>query len=88
MRQLTAGCQRLGLRWIPSYANFLTVEIPRRDDASQAGPVYQRLLRQGVIVRPVAGYALPDHLRVTIGLPGENDRFLAALAAVLGSTRA
>jgi histidinol-phosphate aminotransferase len=85
MRQLTAGCERLGLRWIPSYANFLTVEIPRRDGASRAGPVYQGLLRQGVIVRPVAGYALPDHLRVTIGLPEENDRFLAVLAAVLGA---
>jgi histidinol-phosphate aminotransferase len=84
MRQLTAGCRRLGLTWIPSYANFLTVEIPRRDGASRAGAVYQGLLRRGVIVRPVAGYAMPDHLRVTIGLPEENETFLAALAGVLG----
>jgi histidinol-phosphate aminotransferase len=84
MRQLTAGFEQLGLRWIRSYANFVTVEIPRAGGASQAGAVYQGLLQRGVIVRPVAGYALPDHLRVTVGLPEENDRFLAALAAVLG----
>jgi len=40
---------------------------------------------RGVIVRPVAGYALPDHLRVTVGLPEENQRFLAALASALES---
>jgi histidinol-phosphate aminotransferase len=45
--------------------------------------VYQRLLRQGVIVRPVAGYGMPEHLRVTIGLETENARFLAALRASL-----
>jgi histidinol-phosphate aminotransferase len=88
MRQLTAGFGRLGLKWIPSYANFVAVEIPRKDAASQAGVVYQALLREGVIVRPVAGYALPDHLRVTIGLPEENERFLAALAAALGKSGA
>ena len=88
MRQLTDGVGRLGLKWIPSYANFVTVEIPRKDAASQAGVVYQALLRKGVIVRPVAGYALPDHLRVTIGLPEENERFLAALAAALGKSGA
>lgn len=83
MAQLTAAFARLGLAWIPSYANFVTVEIPRRDGASRAGAAYERLLRAGVIVRPVAGYALPDHLRVTVGLPEENERFLAALAAAL-----
>jgi histidinol-phosphate aminotransferase len=45
--------------------------------------VFESLLRQGVIVRPVGGYGLPDHLRVTVGLPEENERFLAALAAAL-----
>jgi histidinol-phosphate aminotransferase len=84
MAQLTDGFKRLGLAWIPSHANFVTVEIPKQGGASQAGPVYQKLLRAGVIVRPVAGYALPDHLRVTVGLPEENARFLAALGAALG----
>lgn len=85
MRQLTEGFARLGLAWIPSYANFVAVEIPRAGPEPRAGVVYQRLLRQGVIVRPVGGYGLPDHLRVTIGLEQENERFLAALAASLAS---
>jgi len=84
MAQLTGGCKRLGLAWIPSYGNFVTVEIPRKGGASQAGAVFQKLLRLGVIVRPLAGYAMPDHLRVTIGLAAENARFLEALEAVLG----
>jgi histidinol-phosphate aminotransferase len=84
MRQLTAGFARLGLAWIPSYANFVAVEIPSVEGRPRAGEIYERLLRQGVIVRPVAGYGMPHHLRVTIGLPVENDRFLAALASALG----
>jgi histidinol-phosphate aminotransferase len=86
MNQLTGGFERLGLAWIPSFANFVSVEIPRAGGASQAGAVYQKLLHAGVIVRPVAGYALPDHLRVTVGLPEENERFLAALAGSLGKS--
>jgi hypothetical protein len=46
--------------------------------------VYERLLRSGVIVRPVGGYGLPEWLRVSIGLPAENEAFLSALAAALG----
>ena len=87
MAQLQAGCKRLGLAWIASYGNFLTVEIPRgrgeNAGQSQAGAVFQKLLRLGVIVRPLAGYAMPDHLRVTIGLASENARFLEALETVL-----
>jgi len=82
MQQLIAGCERLGLSWIPSHGNFLTVAIPRVGKESQAGAVFQKLLRAGVIVRPLAGYAMPDHLRVTIGLASENTRFLDALEAV------
>jgi histidinol-phosphate aminotransferase len=67
----------LQLEHIPSVGNFLTVRVP------QAAQVYQRLLRQGVIVRPVAAYELPDFLRVTIGLEAENGRFLSALRAAL-----
>jgi len=84
MKQLIAGLERLGLKWIPSYANFVCVEIPRTGGRSAAGAVYQGLLRQGVIVRPVAGYGMPDHLRVTIGTPEENETFLAALEKALG----
>ena len=84
MAQLLEGCMQLQLSWIPSFGNFVTVEIPRAGDASQAGAVFQNLLDLGVIVRPLANYGMPDHLRVTIGLPRENTRFLEALQAVLG----
>jgi histidinol-phosphate aminotransferase len=84
LRQLTDGCARLGVKWIPSYGNFVSVEIPRGNGEAQAGRVFEELLREGVIVRPVGGYGLPDHLRVSVGLPEENDRFLAALGKVLG----
>ena len=50
----------------------------------KAAEIYKRLLKRGVIVRPVGGgYGLPEHLRVTIGTAQENDRFLAALSASL-----
>jgi len=78
LRQLEAGVRALGLDWIPSYGNFLTIR------AGRAADVYKRLLRRGVIVRPVGGgYELPAHLRVTVGTAEENERFLAALAASL-----
>jgi histidinol-phosphate aminotransferase len=83
MKQLLDGCRRLGISWIPSYANFVSVEIPREGENIQAGAVYYKLLRQGVIVRPLANYGMPDHLRVTVGLARENTRFLEALEAVL-----
>jgi histidinol-phosphate aminotransferase len=78
MRQLRDGAERLGLEFIPSYANFLTVRVGKAQD------IYKRLLRRGVIVRPVGGgYELPEHLRVTVGTEEENERFLTALAASL-----
>ena len=83
MKQLTDGFARLGLAWIPSHGNFVSVAIPRSGGGPRAAAVYQSLLKQGVIVRPVAGYGMPDHLRVTVGLPEENDRFLGALAVAL-----
>ncbi len=73
MEQIVAGIKRLGLEHIPSHGNFVTVAVP--DGAA----VNRRLLAQGVIVRPLAGYGLPHHLRVTIGLERENARFLEAL---------
>ena len=85
MRQLENGFEALGLQWIPSAGNFISVKVPASGGKPQAGIVYERLLRQGVIVRPVAGYGMPDHLRVTIGLREENERFLAALKNALGA---
>ncbi|HEX7034736.1 MAG TPA: histidinol-phosphate transaminase [Pseudomonadales bacterium] len=81
MAALTAGLEQLGLAYIPSVGNFVTFEVPSRIGA---GAAYQALLREGVIVRPVPEYGLPAHLRVTVGLPEENQRFLEALQRVLG----
>ena len=83
MSQLESGFRALGLEWISSVGNFVSVRIPQSGGRPQAGAVFEKLLRQGVIVRPVAGYGMPDHLRVTIGLPEENERFLAALKNAL-----
>ena len=78
MRQIEEGARKLGLDWIPSFGNFITIRVGR------AAEVYKRLLRRGVIVRPVGGpYELPEHLRVTVGTGEENEKFLAALAASL-----
>ncbi len=79
MRQLTEGFGRLGLEFIPSVGNFVTVDLGRG-----AGQVHEALLRKGCIARPVANYGLPNHLRVSVGLAEENERFLRALAEVLG----
>lgn len=49
-----------------------------------ANEIYQALLHKGVIVRPIAGYGMPNHLHVSIGLPKENDKFFDALVKVLG----
>jgi histidinol-phosphate aminotransferase len=77
MAQLEKGFERLGLEFIPSRGNFITVRVPG------AKRVYETLLRDGVIVRPIAGYGMPEHLRVTIGLPEHNERFLAALGRAI-----
>lgn len=79
MRQIVEGVTRLGLCYIPSHGNFVCVHIPRHGDEPGASTVFQALLRRGVIVRPLANYGMLDHLRVTIGLPHENERFLEAL---------
>jgi len=78
MSQVIDGLRDLGLGFIPSVGNFLAVDL-----GQPAGPIDQALLREGVITRPIGNYGLPNHLRVTIGLPEENARFLAALKKVL-----
>jgi histidinol-phosphate aminotransferase len=73
---LTRELRRLGLATWPSDANFLLAE-------AKAG-TYERLLREGVIVRPMAGFGLPDHIRITIGTAEENERLVKALERVVG----
>ena len=77
MAQLEQGFKRLGLEYIPSFANFITVRV------GEAARIYAELLKEGVIVRPIASYGMPEHLRVTVGLPEHNERFLAALERAL-----
>jgi histidinol-phosphate aminotransferase len=73
LEQLMRGFERLGLEYIRSYGNFITVRV------GEADRIYKAMLNEGVIVRPIAGYGMPEHLRVTVGLPEHNARFLAAL---------
>jgi histidinol-phosphate aminotransferase len=79
MRQITDGLARLGLDYIRSYGNFVSFKV------KDAGGVYDRLLRLGVIVRPIASYGMPDYLRVTIGLESENTRFLESLEQAISA---
>ncbi|MDD5033758.1 MAG: histidinol-phosphate transaminase [Methylococcaceae bacterium] len=79
LERLAEALKARGLAHIPSVGNFITVELDR-----PAAPVYEALLHQGVIVRPIANYGLPNHLRVTVGRAEENRVFLAALDRVLG----
>ena len=72
--QLEQGVAALGMRAVPSAANFLLIEV-----GEDAMKVYSALLRRGVITRPLESFGLTRHLRVTAGLPEENQRFLDAL---------
>ena len=78
--QLADGLRALGLEPIPSVANFLAVDVGR-----DAATVYAALLERGVIVRPIAGYELPNHLRITVGSGPENRQLLQALGEVLAA---
>jgi histidinol-phosphate aminotransferase len=77
MEYLEREFNRLNLPFLPSQGNFILVEV------GDGRAVYQKLLERGVIVRPMGGYGLPRHLRVSVGLEDENRRFIAALEQVL-----
>ena len=79
MRQITNGVERLGLAYIPSYGNFVSVRV------GDGAGVFQRLLKRGVIVRPIANYGMPEYLRVSTGLESENARLLEALRESLAA---
>ena len=80
MKQIMDGLTKPGIEFIPSFGNFVSFRV------GDGAGVFQRLLRMGVIVRPIASYGMPEYLRVTIGLESENARFLAALAQALAAT--
>ena len=78
MAQLIAGFESLRLNYIPSKGNFIAVDVER-----DSNEVFELLLKQGVIVRPIANYGMKQHIRVSIGLESENERLLTALRLVL-----
>lgn len=78
MRQLESAFETMGLSWIPSAGNFISVGFSK-----DAMPINDALLRQGVIVRPVANYGMPTYLRITVGSEQENQRFIDALGQCL-----
>ncbi|HEX8787234.1 MAG TPA: histidinol-phosphate transaminase [Telluria sp.] len=80
-RQLTAAFDKLGLEYVPSHGNFVLVKVG--EDEGAGARVNVALLKQGVIVRPVGAYGLPQWLRISIGLPEENARFIEALAKAI-----
>ncbi len=77
MAQLTQGFHKLGLEYIPSFGNFVSFKI------ANAAQVNQKLLQNGVIVRPIANYEMPDYLRVSVGLFSENAKFLEILNKII-----
>ena len=71
---LSRELRDLGIEVWPSDANFVL--------ARTGSAVYEKLLRQGVIVRPLGGFGMPDHVRISVGLPEENERFVKALRRI------
>lgn len=77
MQQMIAGLKSLDIKFIPSLGNFITIDV------SNAADIYNKLLLKGVIVRPLNGHGMPNHIRVSIGREDENKRFLQALKDTL-----
>ncbi|MDT0497240.1 histidinol-phosphate transaminase [Algiphilus sp. W345] len=78
LARMTAEVHALGLKTLPSQANFLTIDFGR-----DASPIHQGLLERGVIVRPMGSYKMPDFIRVSIGTGEENSRFINTLKDIL-----
>ena len=78
MSYLVKGFESLGLNYIPSAGNFVCVEI-----GANASEIYEKLLYEGVITRPVANYQMPNYLRISVGTMAENERVFSALQKIL-----
>jgi histidinol-phosphate aminotransferase len=68
----------MGVAYVPSHANFILAEV------GDGNAVFNRLLALGVIVRPMGAYGWPRHVRISVGVPGENRKLVAALEQVIG----
>ena len=80
MKQLISVAEELELAFIPSHGNFLTIQFKQT-----GAEIYTKLLERGIIVRPLGGYGLHNHLRVSIGLERENERFCLALKSIMST---
>ena len=78
LRYLEQELDKMDLNYVKSAANFILIDVGRDGD-----DVYKKILKTGVIVRPMAGYDFPNFVRVTVGLPEENKRFVEGLREVL-----
>ena len=78
LKQYEAAFRELGLEFVPSFANFILVKV------GDGVRVWGELQKRGVITRPMAGYQLPEWIRISVGTPAENARCLAALREVVG----
>jgi histidinol-phosphate aminotransferase len=72
--------ERLRLNYLPTHTNFFLIEVP-----VDAKTVYEAMLRRGVIVRAMNAYGLPRHIRINVGLPAENERFIQTFRQVLAA---
>ncbi len=77
LQQFYAAFKEMGLNYTPSSANFVLVEV------GEGRSCFEALQKCGVIVRPMDGYGLPDHVRITIGTRAENETCITALKAIL-----
>lgn len=91
LAQIEQGLADMDINYIPSKGNFIAFDVVPRNWSSKPGfsgmEIFQLLLKEGVIVRPLANYDMASYLRVSIGLPEENERFLLALKKVLEQLR-
>lgn len=80
MKQFELALKELGLSWLPSRGNFLSVDM-----GQDAAPLFDALLKEGVIIRPVGAYGMPNFLRISIGTEEENNHCIEALKKVMAA---
>lgn len=79
---LYGAVERLGLRYMPTETNFFLIEVP-----ADAKDVFEAMLRKGVIIRSMSSYGLNRHIRINVGTPQENERFIRALGETLSELK-
>jgi histidinol-phosphate aminotransferase len=79
LQYVTGELAGLGIEYVPSHGNFILLRVGQGED------VFNRLLAQGIIVRPMAGYQFPEYIRVTIGTMDENRKFIDGLKKAVGA---